>query len=367
MAAADGGSTAQDRPAVRMSKPLKPAKAMTVKQREAQVKRDEQLAVMRPALRHSKPVQQALSGAGDESRESVLTADGELRTSAAAAPAAAAADPSFEGALWGSTYIVRDESQLDPAGVATALKANPPVSPKVFPNYRPGRATWYVEAGWTESTNVSPIMLRMQLYRASDNQLVATRLTSRDTLSSAETNSLCMRWNSDNSAPKTCVWSLRDGLLVGKAGTVYYAKLSYATQMTNHFYKVPDQTKPTYREYWLPTKWTTAVTSPGAPVVYTPGIGESMSGWCTCWYQTRIADPVNTATGAVTETVTDAVLSGRGLPLTLSPVLLVGRNRHGRAAGQGLETAIRGQPEGGRQCRHPDRTGRRQGRVHEAE
>ncbi|UIX35156.1 DUF6531 domain-containing protein [Streptomyces sp. GQFP] len=318
VAAADGDSVDTGRPAARMSKPLKPVKAMTAKQREAQVKRDEQLSVMRPALRHSKSVQQALSGAVDESRDSVLTADGELELSTAAAPAAAEDLPAFEGALWGDTYIVNDESQLDPAGVATALKANPPVSPQVYPNFRPGRTTWSVEAGWTESTNIPPVMLRIQLYRASDNQLVATRLTSRTTMSSAETNGLCVRWVSGSSAPATCVWSLRDGLLVGKAGTVYYAKLSYATEMTNHFYQVPDQTKPTYREYWLPTKWTTAVTSPGAPVVYTPGIGESLSGWCTCWYQVRIADPVNTATGAVTETVTDAVMSGRGLPLALS-------------------------------------------------
>lgn len=318
VAAADGGSIAKGRPAAQMSKPLKPAKAMTAEQREAQIKRDEQLAVMRPALRHSKPMQQALNAAADQSLDSVQTADGELRLSAAAAPAAAEADPSFEGALWGSTYIVRDESQLDPAGVATALKANPPVTPMVYPRFRPGRTTWYLEAGWTESTNIPPVMLRMQLYRASDNQLVATRLTSRDTFASAETSSLCMRWNSGDSAPKTCVWSLRDGLLVGKAGTVYYAKLSYATQMTNHFYKVPDQTKPTYREYWLPTKWTTAVTSPSAPAVYTPGIGESLSGWCTCWYQIKIADPVNTATGTVTENVTDGIVPGKGLPLALS-------------------------------------------------
>ncbi|MDX3750613.1 DUF6531 domain-containing protein [Streptomyces sp. AK08-02] len=318
VAAADGDSSDQGRPAAQISKPLKPVKAMTRKQREAQVKRDEQLSVMRPALRHSKPMQQALSGTADESLDSVQTAAGKLELSAAAAPAAAEADPSFEGALWGSTYIVNDESQLDPAGVATALKANPPVSPKVYPNYRPGRTTWYVEANWTEGTNVPPVMLRMQLYRASDNQLVATRLTSRDTFSSAETTSLCRRWNADNSAPMNCVWSLRDGLLVGKVGTVYYAKLSYATQMTNHFYKVPDQTKPTYREYYLPTKWTTAVTSPGAPAIYTPGIGEGLSGQCTCWFQMLIADPVNTATGTVTETVTDAVMSGKGLPLALS-------------------------------------------------
>ncbi|MFI6341114.1 DUF6531 domain-containing protein [Streptomyces sp. NPDC050535] len=299
------------------AKPFTPVKAMTPKQREAQLARDEQLDAARPALGHSKPVQKALSSAADQRRVSDLTAHGEPQLSKEAAPAAAAADPDFEGALWGSTYIVNDESQLDPDGVATALKANPPVSPQVYPNYRPGRTTWYVEAGWTEASSIPPAMLRMQLYRASDNQLVATRLTSRDTAASAETSSLCMSWVV-GSAPKTCVWSLRDGLLVGKAGTAYYAKLSYATEMTNHFYQVPNQTKPTYREYWLPTKWTTAVTSPAAPAVYTPGISEGLSGQCTCWYQTLIADPVNTATGAVKETVTDAVVPGKGLPLTLS-------------------------------------------------
>ncbi|MEU8984630.1 polymorphic toxin type 17 domain-containing protein [Streptomyces sp. NPDC048309] len=202
--------------------------------------------------------------------------------------------------------------------MATALKANPPLNPKVYPNYRPGRTTWYVEADWQEASNAFPLMLRLQLYRASDNQLVATRLTSRDTYSSAETTSLCLRWSSGSTAPKTCLWSLRDGVLVGKAGTAYYAKLSYATEMTNHWYKVPDQDRPTYREYWLPTKWTATTTSPAAPALYTPGISDGMSGLCTCWYQTRIADPVNTATGAVTETVTDTVVPGKGLPLTVS-------------------------------------------------
>ncbi|WP_406169924.1 DUF6531 domain-containing protein [Streptomyces sp. NBC_00996] len=291
---------------------------MTVKQRKTQAKRDEQLAIVRPDLRHSKRLQNAFTNTGSKSQDSILTATGELKLSNQAAPAAAAADSDFEGALWGATYIVNDESQLDPAGVATALKANPPVNPQVYPNYRPGRTTWYVESEWTESSNIPPVMLRIQLYRASDNQLVATRLTSKDTTSSAETGSLCLRWSLGSSAPKTCLWSLRDGVLVGKAGTAYYAKLSYATEMTNHFYKVPDQDRPTYREYWLPTKWTASVTSPAAPAVYTPGISDGLSGQCTCWYQTLIADPVNTATGAVTETVTDTVVPGKGLPLTLS-------------------------------------------------
>ncbi|MFJ9544129.1 DUF6531 domain-containing protein [Streptomyces sp. NPDC101225] len=173
-----------------------------------------------------------------------------------------------------------------------------------------------MEANWSQSA--APRMLRIDLYRASDNKLVATRLTSSDATRSAETTSLCLGWSLGSSAPKTCVWSLKDGVLDGTAGTAYYAKLSFATQMTNHFYKVPDQAQLTYREYYLPTAWTTAVTSPAGPAVYTAGIDEGLSGWCTCFYQTNIADPVNTATGAVSETVTDAVVPGKGRPLSLS-------------------------------------------------
>jgi hypothetical protein len=156
----------------------------------------------------------------------------------------------------------------------------------------------------------------MQLYQASDNKLVATRMHSRQTHTpkDAETFGSCLSWYGGTSAPKSCVWSATDGVIASKAGTVNYAKLSYATEMTNHYYKVPGQAKLTYVEYWLPTKWTATVTSPGAPAIYTPGIGESLAGQCTCFYQTRIADPVNTATGAVIETINDTVVPGKGLP-----------------------------------------------------
>ncbi|MEV8569074.1 DUF6531 domain-containing protein [Streptomyces sp. NPDC051322] len=188
------------------------------------------------------------------------------------------------------------------------------------PNYQPGQTTWNVAADWTGEPAATPRFIRMQVYQASDNKLVATRMNSENSFSAndAETTAECLRWIGGGSAPHTCVWSAVDGVFAGKAGTVYYAKLSYATEMTNHFYKVPGEAKPTYAEYWLPTKWTATVTSPGAPAIYTPGIGQSLSGACTCFYQTSIADPVNTATGAVTETIDDTTVPGMGFPLTLT-------------------------------------------------
>ncbi|MEU9974093.1 polymorphic toxin type 17 domain-containing protein [Streptomyces sp. NPDC051014] len=286
------------------------------------MKQDDELAVLRPELRNDKRVRWAAQAAAKRTatqRKSAGTgtvSTPSLRAADEAAVAATEDDADFEGALWGATYIVADESQLDPAGVVTNLPSSPPVSAQLYPSYQPGQTTWYVEANWSQTA--APRMLRIDLYRASDNTLVATRLTSSDTTKSAETTSLCLGWSLGSSAPKTCVWSLKDGVLDGNAGTAYYAKLSFATQMTNHFYKVPDQAQLTYREYYLPTAWTAAITSPAGPAVYTAGVDEGLSGWCTCFYQTRIADPVNTATGAVTETVTDTVVPGKGQPLTLS-------------------------------------------------
>ncbi|MFD8352563.1 DUF6531 domain-containing protein [Streptomyces coelicoflavus] len=50
---------------------------------------------------------------------------------------------------------------------------------------------------------------------------------------------------------------------------------------------------------------------------YTPGISNAQSGTCTCYAQTRRADPINTATGVFTERFNDALLGGSGVPLSL--------------------------------------------------
>ncbi|WP_194924209.1 DUF6531 domain-containing protein [Catenulispora pinisilvae] len=58
----------------------------------------------------------------------------------------------------------------------------------------------------------------------------------------------------------------------------------------------------------------------GAPIaaVYTPGLPASLMGQCTCEDQQYAGDPVNTATGVVTEQATDASVPGPGMPFSLA-------------------------------------------------
>ncbi|WP_189964025.1 FG-GAP-like repeat-containing protein [Streptomyces violascens] len=161
-------------------------------------------------------------------------------------------------------------------------------------------------------------MTRIELYRASDNQLAITRLSSKDSVGPGGTGGMCLQWLPKLPGlpefPHLCYWAMHDGGL--QAGTRYYAKVSYATQMTNHWYKVPG-TERTYREYWLPTAWSASATTAATEALYTPGVPDDMGGSCTCSYQNYAADPVNTASGAVTESATDASVPGLGLPFTL--------------------------------------------------
>ncbi|MFI9182074.1 DUF6531 domain-containing protein [Streptomyces goshikiensis] len=58
-------------------------------------------------------------------------------------------------------------------------------------------------------------------------------------------------------------------------------------------------------------------TSPLVEAFCTPGIPGAAAGICTCYAQAHRADPVNTATGMFYEQLTDAALTGPGVPLTL--------------------------------------------------
>ncbi|MGW1604563.1 DUF6531 domain-containing protein [Streptomyces eurythermus] len=58
-------------------------------------------------------------------------------------------------------------------------------------------------------------------------------------------------------------------------------------------------------------------TSPLVEAFYTPGIPGAAAGICTCYAQAHRADPVNTATGMFYEQLTDASLTGPGVPLNL--------------------------------------------------
>ncbi|MFE7612307.1 DUF6531 domain-containing protein [Streptomyces celluloflavus] len=58
-------------------------------------------------------------------------------------------------------------------------------------------------------------------------------------------------------------------------------------------------------------------TSPLVQAFYTPGIPGAAAGICTCYAQAHRADPINTATGMFYEQLTDASLTGPGVPMTL--------------------------------------------------
>ncbi|CAG7624851.1 RHS repeat protein [Actinacidiphila bryophytorum] len=219
-----------------------------------------------------------------------------------------AADP-FEGAIWGSTYENFPPPTDD--GKVTDVSAGVPVSPQLFVDAQPGETTWEVNA--SGSLTFPPSYTRIELYNASTNALVSTRITNHQTSTDGDTLGVCLQWLYSG-LMNQCAWIVTDGAIAGTAGTKYYAKLSFATQQTLHYYQISDTI---YQEYWLPTAWTTPVTTASGPAVHTPGIPGGMDGQCSCSHQTNRADPVNTATGTVTETVTDAAVPGKGVPLTL--------------------------------------------------
>ncbi|WP_159399830.1 DUF6531 domain-containing protein [Streptomyces alboflavus] len=326
--------------AVRTSKPLKPAKAMTRKQRQAQVERARLLDVFSPKVRASKGFAAASVKALRHTaapkvpvvkRGERLRADDGSRGRGKSgdqapprqipSPTAASADaehPYIEAAWWWGRYENYEEDQLPPAGVKVKVPANTPVSPKTYFNAQPGRTSLNFSVDWTGTAADAPAYVRLQLYRASDDKLVATRLVSHHaTESQGDTQVLCTNWLPVDVPVKTCAAQVTDGVLAGKSGTDFYAKMSFGTEHERHYYKFPDVPK-TWQQYYLPTKWTSSATTPTGTAWYTPGIAGGMGGNCTCDYQSYRADPVNTATGVVRETVTDAEVPGKGLPVRLT-------------------------------------------------
>ncbi|MGE6730819.1 DUF6531 domain-containing protein [Streptomyces sp. NPDC059900] len=323
--------------AERVSKPLKPAKAMTRSQRQTQVGQAQLLGVFPPKVRQSKSFAAASVKAvrAGKPRQTVVRpgekqagqgpsarpgGEGDpARRQAPPSVEVAAADP-YEGARWGDTYIGQDEADLDPSGVKTKLTAKTPIKPQTYFVAQPGRTSLNFAVEWTGASTDRPWYMRLQLYRASDNKLMATRLVSRDTTTSqGDTVGACTWWvaGTGSDVPKNCSFGVTDGVLDGQTGVEFYAKISFGAEQTNHWYKFPDVDKK-YREYWLPTAWTSSLTTPKGTAWLTPGIPGGMGGNCTCSYQFYRADPVNTATGVVRETITDAVVPGKGLPLNLT-------------------------------------------------
>jgi RHS repeat-associated protein len=113
-----------------------------------------------------------------------------------------------------------------------------------------------------------------------------------------DTGAWCYDWWSSNSYPTDqCFWwagSELGGILAD--GKKYYAWV---------FLNNADGSSPG------------GTTSPLVEAFYTPGIPGAAAGICTCYAQAHRADPVNTATGMFYEQLTDASLTGPGVPLTL--------------------------------------------------
>ncbi|MYY06561.1 RHS repeat protein [Streptomyces sp. SID4913] len=113
-----------------------------------------------------------------------------------------------------------------------------------------------------------------------------------------DTGAWCYDWWSSNSYPTDqCFWwagSELDGIL--EDGKKYYAWV---------FLSNADGSSPG------------GTTSLLVEAFYTPGIPGAAAGICTCYAQAHRADPVNTATGMFYEQLTDASLTGPGVPLTL--------------------------------------------------
>ncbi|MGW8724890.1 ricin-type beta-trefoil lectin domain protein [Streptomyces sp. NPDC055808] len=308
---------------------------MTPKEREAQAQADKLLAKLPSKYASLQAVRDAVAKTvasnvepktvrlkeGERPRQAELT--GELLKASTFVPQttlgarAMVADASLEGVLWGASYTEKDGAPPPAGGEVLSVAANPPTDPKLVVEVRPGRTTWAVESGWAQAGNVRPLGMRIELYDASNSQLVARRLTSRDMSVSGEANGFCLQWLPDSSLlPHTCEWWFSDGVVAGMNGKNLYAKVSFATQFVSHYMAVPGQPN-TYQQYYAPTAWTAASNTPTGPAVYTPGIPDGMGGSCTCTYQNYMADPVNTASGAVTESVTDVSVQGKGPQFTL--------------------------------------------------
>ncbi|MFF0726046.1 DUF6531 domain-containing protein [Streptomyces sp. NPDC004134] len=310
--------------AKRTSQPLKPAKAMTREERRTQIQRAELLEGFQHGAKYMadryKPIKRVRpptvtrsegsketfpppsSGVG-MLREGVLSGSG-------TGPRAADDDDNTDR-IWGSIYNGWPEQPYPDEEYPFAVDA--PSNVALWFNGRPGRTTWSVDANWTGEARF-PYFIRIQLYRASDNALVATRITNFATLRRKDTSGGCLQWIGQG-GDQLCSWSVTDGVIAGTAGTDYYAKLSYANEIGSYYEQLDADS---WQHYETPTGWTTAVRTPTAPALRTPGVPGSMAGACTCPYQVYRADPVNTATGAVTESATDASVPGSGLPLSLT-------------------------------------------------
>jgi RHS repeat-associated protein len=130
------------------------------------------------------------------------------------------------------------------------------------------------------------------------------------------------------------VKSVSDGSVVAqKSVTQWYVKNGYISSDPESRYGVPNEVlcvnldigffcqffidgPPLVEgsEYTSTIRFATGevITSPAWPAVQYASVPASMSGICTCAYQARRADPVNTAMGALLETTTDVALPGAG-------------------------------------------------------
>ncbi|WP_181785163.1 DUF6531 domain-containing protein [Streptomyces phytophilus] len=307
-----------------VSEPVKPAKAMSAKERGAQLDADRVLRDAYPQLDRAgredrsaaeeklrKQLKTAEQGPSDEG--GISTQLGRDRGDGKELVALAEKQPTRIKSEGPSTLA--DEPPFDDHGEVIDMGVTAPSNPQLWVNARPGQTTWSVEANWSSSQGIpqGPVFLQIDFYRASDDKLLGTRNFDTDPSDyrDGDTTGTCLQWLNPTYPVKVCNFNIYDGMLLTSPAEGYYAKLSYATKIQKDWREVkPD----TWQLFYIPHTWTSKTTSPTGPAYKTPGISEQLAGACVCPYQAYQADPVNTATGAVHETATDASVQGKGLP-----------------------------------------------------
>lgn len=301
------------------SKPLRPAKPMTPEQRRTQLDRDR---LLREQFPHLKSSQRTLDDRARGRLDAVIESGG--RSAKTRSAGAKGASPMVRADTLPELSRKRSSGDAAAAEAPTVVRHDfpPPANPRLSMLARPGQTVWGVSFDWSGGTPqgqfYGPMFLQLDLYRAFDNKLIATRNYDTDDLglTGGDTSGFCVQWIIKN-VSKQCGFTVYDGVLLTQPAKAYYAKVSWTTAVTYSCEQVEGEPEGTCQYIYRPHEWGSKTTSPSGAAWTTPGVPGSMAGNCTCSYQVRVADPVNTATGAVVESVTDATVPGKGLPLSV--------------------------------------------------
>ena len=196
----------------------------------------------------------------------------------------------------------REARRAFAAGASAAAPVGPPVKAAGAPvrvasysswvpaNGQPGEMVWGMS--WDMSARPSP--LTFTVTRASDGAVVVSRSVTWTQVSGGfiETGRPGPIFNTPDQA--SCLGAFRCGIYF--VGAPFVAGAQYRISLLTQ-----DGT----------------FTSPTTTAYLYSSIPGSLAGYCTCAYQQHRGDPVNTGTGALTESVTDAKLPGAGVTFAL--------------------------------------------------